>query len=274
MVAAVLRRGGGLRVDHVLGLFRLWWIPAGSPASAGTYVRYDADAMLGILALEAARFGALVVGEDLGTVEDSVAAALEGAGVLGSTVAWFERDGDDQPIPPGLWRSAAMASVTTHDLPTVAGWLAGEHVRVRARRGLLRRSEAEELAAWRAERATLLDLLVVEGFLDRVGPASAASPASAAGPQRAAGGPGPTDTEVALALHGLLVRSPSRIVLASPGDAIGDVRQPNLPGTTDAYPNWRLPMTDGAGRVVSLEDVLVHPGVARLAHLLARVHVP
>ncbi len=268
MVTAVLRRGGGLRVDHILGLFRLWWIPGGNPASAGTYVRYDADAMLGILALEATRAGALVVGEDLGTVEPSVATMLAGSGVLGSTVVWFERDAAGAPVRPHRWRELAMASVTTHDLPTVAGYLTGEHVRVRARRGLLRRSEEAELAAWREERDGLIALLRDEGLLADPGAGDPADPTSSGDVsdlEFAASG------EVAVALHGLLARSPSRIVLAAPGDAMGDLRQPNLPGTVDSYPNWKLPVTDADGRPVTIERLRVDPRVRRLARLLACV---
>ncbi|WP_131773900.1 4-alpha-glucanotransferase, partial [Protofrankia symbiont of Coriaria myrtifolia] len=258
MVAAVLRRGGGIRVDHVLGLFRLWWIPTGNSAAAGTYVRYDADAMLGLLALEAARARALVVGEDLGTVESSVAARLARAGVLGSTVAWFERDADGEPLPPRRWREPAMASITTHDLPTVAGYLTGAHVRVRARRGLLRHSPDAELRAWRRERDALIALLRAEGLL-------AVAPTAVDDLDQSA------LREVAFALHGLLVRSPARIVLAAPGDALGDLRQPNLPGTVDAYPNWRLPVTDADGRSVTVERLRADPRVHRLAGLLAQV---
>ncbi len=287
MVAAVLRRGGGLRVDHILGLFRLWWIPAGNPASAGTYVRYDADAMLGLLALEATRAGALVVGEDLGTVQPSVAATLARAGVLGSTVAWFERDAHGDPVVPRRWREPAMASVTTHDLPTVAGYLTGEHVRVRARRGLLRQSVEAELAAWQRERDALIALLRREGLLavDLATLDQAALPASGSGAAGGSGGSGSSDTsegpmsalglaatrEVAFALHGLLARSPSRIVLAAPGDAVGDLRQPNLPGTVDSYPNWRFAVTDADGRPVTVERLRVDPQVQRLARLLACV---
>ncbi len=282
LVAAVLRRGGGLRIDHVLGLFRLWWIPAGNPASAGTYVRYDAEAMLGLIALEASRAGALVVGEDLGTVESSVAATLDRAGVLGSTVAWFERDAHGDPLAPRRWREPAMASVTTHDLPTVAGYLTGEHVRVRADRGLLRQSREAELAAWRRERDALIALLRGEGLLaaDLATLDLAASAASAPGLAGGTGGSGGSGgatldlavtREIAFALHGLLARSQSRIVLAAPGDAVGDLRQPNLPGTVDSYPNWRLAATDADGRPVTIERLRVDPQVQRLARLLACV---
>ncbi|MCK9896823.1 4-alpha-glucanotransferase [Frankia sp. AgB32] len=274
MVAAVLRRGGGLRVDHILGLFRLWWIPRGAGAARGTYVRYDAAAMLGVIALEAARAGALVVGEDLGTVEPSVATTLTGAGVLGSTVLWFERDADGAALPPARYRPATMASLTTHDLPTAAGYLEGEHVRVRAGLGLLSRSARAEWAGWRAERDDLIDLLRAEGLLgaDVVGEADVVGGGviGGAGDEEEQFAPA-VRAELALALHRLLVRSPCRVVLAAPGDALGDLHQPNLPGTVDEYPNWRLPVRDGDGHEVTIERLRVDPAVARLAALLDEV---
>ncbi len=293
MVAAVLSCGGGLRVDHILGLFRLWWIPRGAGAARGTYVRYDAAAMLGVIALEAARAGALVVGEDLGTVEPSVATTLTGAGALGSTVLWFERDADGAARPPARYRTATMASLTTHDLPTAAGYLEGEHVRVRAGLGLLSRSARAEWAGWRAERDDLINLLRAEGLLGAdvaagTGDHAAGKHAAgdhAAGDQaagdhaagdRAAGGEErqfapEVRAELALALHRLLVRSPCRVVLAAPGDALGDLHQPNLPGTIDEYPNWRLPVRDGDGAEVTIERLLMDPAVARLAAVLGEV---
>jgi 4-alpha-glucanotransferase len=251
MVQAVLRRGGGLRVDHILGLFRLWWVPQGSTAADGTYVSYDAHAMLGILALEASRTGGLIVGEDLGTVPPQASVALAERGVLGSVVLWFERDDPDQQTvrftPPETWRELAMASVSTHDLPTAAGFLAAEHVRIRADLGLLGRPREQEAAAARREKDALLDLLRSEKLL--------AAHAST--------------EDVVLAMHAVLLRSPARVVLASPADAIGDLRQPNLPGTTDEYPSWRLPIADAAGEPVSYEQLRDDPRVARLARMLS-----
>jgi 4-alpha-glucanotransferase len=246
VIRGVLRHAGGLRIDHVMGLFRLWWVPSGSSAAAGTYVSYDADAMLGILALEAARAGALVVGEDLGTVEERVRRDLDATGVLGSAVLWFERDektGDF--LPPASWRRLTLASVTTHDLPTAAGFLAEEHVRVRHELGQLGHSLEEEQKRVREERTALLDMLTSSGLLEQYG------------------------GDAALAMHGALIASPSAVVLAAFGDAVGDLRQPNLPGTVDEYPNWRLPVADGGGRPLGLEELLAHPGVRRLTALLA-----
>lgn len=126
VVAAALGHGDGIRVDHVAGLWRLWWIPPGEPGHRGTYVHYDAEVMLAILTLEAERAGAIVVGEDLGTVEPQVTAGLHDRGMFSSTVMWFQHD----PFRPGQyqapehWQRQSMASITTHDLPTAAGWLA------------------------------------------------------------------------------------------------------------------------------------------------------
>jgi len=255
VVRAALAHGGGLRVDHVMGLFRLWWVPAGGSAAGGTYVSYDADAMLAVVALEAAAAGALVVGEDLGTVAPGVAEALAREGVLGSAVLWFEKAADAvTPLPPDQWREAAAASISTHDLPTAAGLLDGEPVRVRHRLGQLGHSLAEEERRMAGERDALLALLRAEGLL-------------ADGPAYGAVG-GPSEDDVVLALHRLLCRTPSRVVLLAPADAVGDLRQPNLPGTTDSYPNWRLPLADRAGQSVSLEAFLAHPGTARLTALV------
>ncbi|MFB9324013.1 4-alpha-glucanotransferase [Cryptosporangium minutisporangium] len=269
MLRAALRSAGGVRIDHVLGLFRLWWVPAGRSATEGTYVRYDPDAFLGVLALEAHRAGALVVGEDLGTVEPHVATALAARDVLGSNVLWFERDDPDpsvdvegelpeRPRPPAAWREGAAASVTTHDLPTAAGFLTGEHVRVRAELGVLGRSVDEELASAATERAALIGLLRSEGLLT--------------GPDE----PGQATEEAVLGLHALLVRTPCRMVLAAPGDAVGDLRQPNLPGTMDEYPNWRLPLAVPGDapeehRPVTLEEFVSSPRVRRFAAVLAQV---
>ena len=141
MLRRIFRHAGGLRVDHVAGLWRLWWVPPGMGAAEGTYVHYDPEAMLGILALEAHRAGAVVVGEDLGTVLPVVTEGLERMNMLGSAVLWFTRDYDDPaaglPAAPRDYPRNALASISTHDLPTAAGFLAGEQVRVRAELGQL-----------------------------------------------------------------------------------------------------------------------------------------
>ncbi len=161
----MLRHAGGVRVDHVIGLFRLWWVPRGRTADQGTYVRYDHEAMIGVLALEAARAGAVVVGEDLGVVEPSARDYLRSRGILGTSILWFERDGSGDPLPAEQWRELCMASVTTHDLPPTAGYLAGDHVRLRHDLGLLTRPLEEEVAADDAERESWLAEVRNRGLL-------------------------------------------------------------------------------------------------------------
>ena len=267
MLRAALRSAGGVRIDHVLGLFRLWWVPKGQSAATGTYVRYDPDAFLGVLALEAHRAGALVVGEDLGTVEPHVATALAARDVLGSNVLWFERDDPDPSIdvdgelpgrvrPPGAWREGAAASVTTHDLPTAAGFLAGEHVRLRAKLGVLARSEEAEYETASTERAALVTAMHAEGLIGSEAESDSGN------------------EELIVGMHALLGRTPCRMLLASPSDAVGDVRQPNLPGTMDEYPNWRLPLavpTDDPGehRPITLEEFMSSARTRRLAKVLS-----
>jgi 4-alpha-glucanotransferase len=251
VVATVLRNAGGLRVDHVIGLFRLWWVPEGGSARDGTYVRYDHEGMVGVLALEAHRAGAVVVGEDVGTVEPWVREYLAGRGVLGTSILWFERDyhGHGGPLEPERWRELCLASVTTHDLPPTTGYLAADHVRLRDRLGLLERSLDDELADDAADREAYLQALRDRGLL-----------APDAGVE-----------ETVLALHEYLLRTPSRLLCAALVDAVGDRRTQNQPGTVDEYPNWRVALTGPDGEPVGLEDVFASDRVARLAALMGRV---
>jgi 4-alpha-glucanotransferase len=239
MLRAVLTHADGLRIDHVAGLWRLWWIPPGDTPDRGTYVHYDADTMLAVLALEAHRSGAIVVGEDLGTVEPEVTQALADNEMLGCAVGWFTRDESAPGEPllsPGKWPSRAAASISTHDLPTAAGFLRGEHVRARADLGLLDDVPAEQATADR-ERAEWVALLQSEGLL--------------------ADGE-PSEGQIVVAMHRLLASTPSRLKLISPYDVVGETRQPNLPGTVDEYPNWRLPLP------VTLEELEADPRVAEI----------
>ncbi|MEH3075635.1 MAG: 4-alpha-glucanotransferase [Quadrisphaera sp.] len=219
MVRTILRHAGGVRVDHVLGLFRLWWVPNGSGPGMGTYVRYDHDALVGILCLEAARSGAVVVGEDLGLVEPWVRGYLTERGVLGTSVLWFEKDGEGKPLPPQAWRELCLATVNTHDLPPTAGYLAGEHIELRDRLGLLTRSIEEERAADEADRAAVLAQLRDLGLL----------------------GEQPTEREVVEALHAFLLATPAKLVGVALTDAVGDRRTQNQPGTSDEYPQLARP---------------------------------
>lgn len=248
LVSTILRHAGGIRVDHVIGLFRLWWIPAGSGPKNGTYVRYDHEAMIGILALEAHRSGALVVGEDLGTVEPWVRIYLRERGILGTSILWFEYDfdGGGAPLAPERWREYCLASVTTHDLPPTAGYLAGDHVRLRDRLGVLTRSLAEELAVDEADRQAWLDNLRRLGALREHADVE----------------------ETVLALHRYLTWTPSRLLGVALTDAVGDRQVQNQPGTVDEYPNWRVPLTGPEGQPVMLEDIFTSRRAAALAEVV------
>jgi 4-alpha-glucanotransferase len=244
MLRTVLKHAGGIRIDHVLGLFRLWWIPRGMPANQGTYVRYDHDALVGILALEAQRAGCVVIGEDLGTVEAWVQDTLRERGILGTSILWFEADDGGHPLPPEQWRELTLASVTTHDLPPTSGFLAGEHVTLRHDLGLLTRSYDEELADHEADLARWMDALRAQGLLRD----------------------GASTDDVIEALHRYLARTPARLLQVSLADAVGDRKAQNQPGTDQEYPNWRVPLTDAEGKVVLLDDL---PGSALLHRLVS-----
>jgi 4-alpha-glucanotransferase len=246
LIRSVLRHAGGVRIDHIIGLFRLWWIPKGQKPTEGAYVRYDHEAMIGIVALEAHRALAVVVGEDLGTVEPWVRDYLRGRGVLGTSILWFESDDDGGPLPAERWREYCLSSVTTHDLPPTAGYLANEHVRLRDSLGLLTRPVEQELAAAEAERAAWLTELRRVGLLSKHADVE----------------------ETVLALYRYLGRTPSRLLGLALTDAVGDRRTQNQPGTTDEYPNWRVPLSGPDGRPVTLEDVFTDHRAIALAEAM------
>ncbi|MFF7983498.1 4-alpha-glucanotransferase [Streptomyces sp. NPDC007901] len=256
LLRALLRYAGALRIDHVMGLFRLWWVPEGRPPTEGTYVRYDAEAMLALLALEATRAGAVVIGEDLGTVEPGVRETLQRHGVLGTSVLWFERDweGDGHPLPPQRWRADCLATATTHDLPSTAARLTGEHVELRDRLGLLTRPVAEELADAKADTAEWLALLISLGLL-------------------AGTDVGDEEAEIR-AVHRFLLSTPARMIGVWLPDTVGDRRPQNLPGTWDQYPNWRLPVADPTGRPVTLEELMASERARALLETLDADRAP
>lgn len=284
VVAGLLRHAGAVRMDHVMGHFRLWWVPEGRPPTEGAYVRYDAEAMLGALALEAHRAGAAVIGEDLGTVEDGVREELASRGILGTSVLWFERDWaaagerearagaahareaeDDDvdhvppPLPPEAWRADCLATVTTHDLPPTASRLSGGHVALRHGLGLLGGLLGDAEHADAAETAGWLACFRALGLLPEHGPDDGPD-----GP-REAGLPDADAPDAALlAAHRFLARTPARMVGVWLPDTVGDHRPQNVPGTCDAYPNWRLPVSDADGRPVSLETLAATPRVHAL----------
>jgi 4-alpha-glucanotransferase len=202
-IRALLRFGGGLRVDPVIGLFRLWWIPPGGTPADGAYVRYPADELLAVLAIESQRARATVVGEDLGTVEESARQTLLQWDVLSYRVLWFEAS------DPSTWPRCSLAAVTTHDLPTVAGLWDGSDLDAQRRLGL----EPNE-ADMRAIRERLR---AAGGLADDAEP-----------------------KEAILAAHRLLARAPSHLVSVTLEDAVGEVERPNVPGADARRANWSL----------------------------------
>ncbi|MGQ4536393.1 4-alpha-glucanotransferase, partial [Dermabacteraceae bacterium P13264] len=218
------------------------WIPEGQLASEGTYVFYDHEAMIGVLALEAQRAGCIIVGEDLGTFEPWVRDYLSDRGILGTSILWFENDADG-PIPPERYRRLCMASVNTHDLPPTAGYLAGEHVKLRDKLGLLERSLAEEIAADREAQEKVLSRLRERGLLKE----------------------GASQEETLHALHAYLAASDSLLLGVSLVDCVGEYRIQNQPGTDKEYPNWMVPLADGDGKAVMLEDLTDNDLMASLA---------
>lgn len=252
LIRSGFRHAGGLRADHVMGLFRIWWIPAGMTPDQGTYVRYDHAATTGVLAAEAAQACATAIGEDLGTVEDWVRDYLAARGVLGTAMLWFERDAAGRPLPPARWRRDCLATVGTHDVPPAAAFATGDQVTLRDRLGLLTRPLASEREAARKSVAAWADAVAGQGLLP-------------------AGSAAELDPDVfTVALYGYLARTPARLIAVSLADATGERRPQNVPGTTDEHPNWRLPLCDATGRPVLLEDLDALPVV----HAIARAVTP
>jgi 4-alpha-glucanotransferase len=223
ILSALLGVGGGLRIDHILGFSRLFWIPQDTGPADGTYVRYPADELFAVLVLEAHRAGAIVIGEDLGTVDDRIRALLRRRGVAGSAVLWFESDDTTAHgrRDAARYPRSALASVTTHDLPTATGWWDGSALRIREELGLLTEPIADARRRLADDQASMLALLHTHGDLKG----------------------DVTDVRArVVAMHRFLASTPSALVAAALWDGVGDPRQPNVPGTVDEYPNWRLPL--------------------------------
>ena len=229
-----LQYGGAIRLDHVMALFRLFWIPRGLPPSAGAYVQYPWEDLLGILALESVRHRAVIVGEDLGTVPDVVRDRLSAAGVLSYRVFYFERADDGEWKRPAMYPRRALAVVTTHDLPTLAGFWSGEDVRIRERLGFYRDESAHRRAVDDRERekAGIARVLRREGVWP-------------SGVDETEALHQPLSPDLMRAIHLYVARSPSSLMLVTVEDLVGDTVQVNLPGTLDTYPNWshKTPLT-------------------------------
>jgi 4-alpha-glucanotransferase len=249
-----LQYGGAIRLDHVMALFRLFWIPRGLPPAAGAYVQYPWEDLLGILALESVRHRAVIVGEDLGTVPDFVREKLDAAGVLSYRVFYFERGQGGELKRPDAYPRRSLAVVTTHDLPTLAGFWTGEDVEVRERLCLYRDEPAHRRAVEerQCDKAGILRALQREGILPH-------------GLSEAPDSNQPFSQELSGAIHTYVARSPSSFMLVTLEDLVGDGTQVNLPGTLDSYPNWshKTPLT--------LDEVQVNSNARYLASVLRTI---
>jgi 4-alpha-glucanotransferase len=227
VVRAAMRHMGGIRLDHVMGLFRLFWVPAGKKPKEGVYVRYPALDLLGIVALESVRAEAYVVGEDLGTVEPEVRAELAFRRLLSYRVLWFEKG------PPETYPKNALATATTHDLPTIAGLWSGSDLEVQRRLRL-----APNEAGTRRLRRSLAKLTL----------SSLGAPAD----------------DVIRKTYTALARAPCLLVTPTLDDALAAEDRPNMPGTIDEYPSWRIPLPR------KLEQIMKDPRPRRIAKVMAR----
>lgn len=246
MLRAAMAHAGIVRIDHVLGLDRSFWVPAcGAP---GGYVRYPLDPLLGLIRIEAARAGCIVVGEDLGSVPRGLRRRLADAGLLGCAVMQFETDNCGFR-PPRRYRPASIASAGTHDTPTLKGWWSGRDIELRHRLGRTTETDrTASLAARSTARGDLGRLLVEEGH--------APADLDPGAPPPEAG-----DATV-VAVHALLAGAGSALLAVQLDDAMGVVEQQNLPGTIDEHPNWRRRYP------VAVEALAGDPGLAAIASVV------
>lgn len=219
---ACMRHAGGVRIDHAMGLQRLWMVPEGESSRNGAYLAFPVDDLLRLTALESERNECVVVGEDLGTVPEGFRERIAAAGIAGMRVLQFERREGEGFFPPRYYPADALAMTTTHDLPTMAGWWSGADIALRASiRGEQFGESENDRATREVERAELWRAF------EEAGVAEGARPT-----------PDETDPAVAAAIR-FLAETPSKLVLLPLEDALGQVEQPNLPGTLDEHPNWR-----------------------------------
>ena len=235
LLRANMARAGGVRIDHIMSLMRLWVIPDGAKPAEGVYLRYPMDDLMRLIALESHRYRAIVIGEDLGTVPNGFRNLLAHRGLDGMQVMWFEREWG-LFTPPSRWRRDAVAMTTTHDLPTVAGWWRGRDIDWRSELGMNPRGSdrLSQLAARASDRDLLWAALKNAGCV--------------------LGEPPPPDLPGAVVDGSLAYvgATPSRLAIVPVEDVLALVEQPNLPGTINEHPNWRRRLPAG--------DVFAMPG--------------
>jgi (1->4)-alpha-D-glucan 1-alpha-D-glucosylmutase len=251
LLRANMRHCGALRIDHVMSMLRLWWVPAGASADAGAYVEYPFEDLLGIVALESARNRCVVIGEDLGTVPDRVRNALPATGLLSYRVLYFEKDDAGRFRRPADYPSLALATVTTHDLPPISSYWDGADLALRERLDLYptedvrRRCHDERVS----DRKALLGALAAEGLLPQ-GPVAGSSTHTT------------MTFELAAAIHVYLARSRSWLMSVQAEDLLLMCEPVNLPGTSEEHPNWQRKLASG------IEALFATPRVQALCRRL------
>ena len=253
---ANMRHAGVLRIDHVMSLKRLYWIPTGTGATGGAYVNYPFEDLLRLVALESRRHSCAVIGEDLGTVPEGFREAMQAANVLSYRVVAFERRSDRTLVPPQHYPPLAAASAATHDIATLKGFWLGRDIDWRTQLDLYPDAAARdtEVAERSRDRQMLLQALAAEGLM----------PAERFPEFLSAAGEPVYSAKLGDAILAYLARSHSRLMLIQLEDVIGESEQANLPGTIDQHPNWRRRMSR------SIEDILAGPELKRVAALVAQ----
>jgi 4-alpha-glucanotransferase len=248
-----MRHAGILRIDHAMALNRLFWIPSGMEATLGAYVSYPFDVLLRLVALESQRNGCAVIGEDLGTVPVGFRETMQSADVLSYRVLVFERRQDGRFVPPDEYPALAAASAATHDLATLKGFWLGNDLAWRRRLDLYPDAAAAEadLSERRRDRELLLEALVAAGLLVP----------EHRGQFLSDSGQAIFTTELGDAILTYLARSGARLMLVQTEDVVGESEQANLPGTTDAHPNWRRRLSR------TLDEIAGGPDLRRVAAL-------
>jgi 4-alpha-glucanotransferase len=249
LLAANMRHFGALRLDHVMSLFRQWWVPVGLGATHGGYVHYPVDDLMSVLALESERHGCLVIGEDLGTIAPQMSRAMAERAVYSYRVLLFEKHGDGRFMRPDEYPRRAIATVTTHDLPTLRSFWSGGDIELRQRLNLyptekLRAHVARERDHDRGALLAALEAATLRSF-------------------DCDGSPGSYGAALAEAIHVFLARSRTALVVVQIEDLIGMVDPVNVPGTSNEYPNWQRKVT------LDLDSVFT---LGRVRALLDAVH--
>jgi 4-alpha-glucanotransferase len=244
LVRANMRHAGGLRIDHVMGLQQLYWVPQGQKPSAGAYVRYPMEDLIGILALESHRRRCLVVGEDLGTVPEGFRERMAAANILSYRVLFFEQEAETGAfLPPDAYPALALAVVGSHDLPTLRGWWEGRDIELKERLDLFPEpgEAARQRAARERDKEQLLQALRREGLLQD--------------------DEEPDIPRLARAAHAFLARSPSVLAMAQIDDLTDEADPVNVPATSDEHPNWRRRLS------MTLEELATRPRFVDIAEI-------